>query len=563
MTEPGTNGPGSDEPPQGAEGDSAPMPRMPGLPNLRLDVPVIVLIAAALPMIIAGVFALIAATITSLLLEGDGGGLEAFATTLGLLAGHEVAYSGSAEVFMVRGSGSFAIRFAPLGSVVLSAWLLTRIGFTRAWLSLPQMRWLPAGAGVLISLIAFFVAAIAGSSGGLDLGFVALSMDVRPSLTGLLLVGAGPWLLARLMVRWVVARNLVWGLVGLQLLFTVVLLGSVIDNGVRVENVGFGELMAQLVGAALFGVAYAPNLIGALLWWPFLGLLGFGGNVATLVSFAGERTAFTFFEAASEEPLLWLAPIIAGVGLLATLWFQPVPRSQVEVGRRVGRDVTAFAAVLFTLLWAGRMRSEVTGDFASELAYDFGGNEMFDFGEGMGAALDVYAGAVGIPIRVVPLLALVALLGWLLALYAAQSSGVSWASPDAVTADARRVGGSLVSRARSAAQAAQTAAASSAAAATAAATPPTTNSPAGHLTPAEPTAAAEPRASADVGPVVTGPPVQPRSARPAPSDVPVPGIPGSEGGPSAAAEPTPTADDASPPRWTAAPPPDPGTRRDS
>lgn len=426
-------------------------------PLSGFNVPWIVLLAAGLPVLVAFVVATVGALFAAVI-ASEPFDTVAFPVLLGLLSGNEVGATAAAAMFDTAASGRAAVRALPLGVVTISAVVLSRVGFTRAWLGvgLRSFGWaLPITGGLLV-LAAWFLATIVGSFTGIDVGFASASLSLRPTLTGLLLVGAGPWLLAMLMVRWPVARNVVWGLVGLQAVFATTVTVYVANDIIGTPWMTGGEQAAQIIWTALGSVVWSLNAVVALLWWPFLGALGAGGSAATIGGMAGETMHLGFLEAAGQNPGLWVLPAIGVAGVVLLSWFQPPPRSWTEVRLHVGRLTLALGAVFLPGLWAGRLRIHGQGDIAAELL-----SEVPWVGPTGSAAarLTATVGAVGMPLRLVPALIAWALLAFIVAVVAAQTSGATWASNDALAGEARRAGESLTARAKAAAEAAQQAAA--------------------------------------------------------------------------------------------------------
>jgi hypothetical protein len=362
-----------------------------------------------------------------------------FPVIVALLTGQEVALAAGGEAFGYGGSGRVGLRFLPLGLVTLSAVALLRVPFTRAWMSVRQAAWLPPVCGVVGTAVVAVIGMIAASFAGIDVGFARAGLQVRFSLVGLLLVGAGPWLLAQLAVRWPVVRNLLYGLVGLQLLLILLLTGSAVLNGP--EGISGGEQTAYLVFTFLASVVWSLNVLVALLWWPFVGALGMGGSVGSVLSIAGEAPRLGFLEAAGEQPFLWLAPVLAVAGIVAAMWFLPAPTSWADVRNRVGRFTLGIGVLVLPALWAGRLRIAGSGDIAGELVEEatwFLG--VGGIGGDARAQVDVTFGAIGLPIRFLPALLIWAGLAALVSVLVAQRAGAQWADSGVIANDARKAG---------------------------------------------------------------------------------------------------------------------------
>jgi hypothetical protein len=517
-----------------------------------IPIPWIVLAMAALPALAALLLGTVGAVISAVTFEEPFDRLG-FPVIVALLTGQEVALAAGGEAFGYGGSGRVGLRFLPLGLVTLSAAVLLRVSFTRAWMSVRQAAWLPPVCGVVGTAVVAVIGMIAASFAGIDVGFARAGLQVRFSLIGLLLVGAGPWLLAQLAVRWPVVRNLLYGMVGLQLLLVLLVTGSAVLNGP--EGSSGGEQTAYLLFTFLASVVWSLNLLVALLWWPFVGALGMGGSVGSVLSIAGEAPRLGFLEAAGEQPFLWLAPILAVAGVVAAMWFLPAPTSWADVRNRVGRFTLGIGVLVLPALWAGRLRIAGSGDIAGELVEEatwflgFGG-----IGGDARAQVDVTFGAIGLPIRFLPALLIWAGLAALVSVLVAQRAGAQWADSGVIASDARKAGGSLAARARAAAEAAQRAAA------------------AAQTQPDQPAGAEAPRAVDSPRPATEDVPsasVEPRpEPRPAPAgnqlaspdgSVPeaVDHAPTSDPAPSTVVP--PSHDDV--PSWQAAPPPMPEQRR--
>ena len=531
-----------------------------GGPLSGFNVPWIVLLAAGLPVLVAFLVAVVGAVVAAVV-ANEPLDTIAFPAILGLLSGNEVGASAAGEMFDSGGSGRAGVRALPLGLVTISALVLSRVGFTRAWLQvgLRNFGWAPPVAGVLLVLGAWFVAMVVGSFTGIDVGFASASMSLRPTLTGLLLVGAGPWLLAMLMVRWTVARNLVWGLMGLQAVFASVVTSYAANDIIGDRWMTGGEQASLLITIALGSVVWSLNGVVTLLWWPFLGALGMGGSAAALGGMAGESMRFGFLEAAGETPWLWVLPPIGVAGVVLLAWFQPPPRSWTEVRLQVGRLMLALGVVFVPGLWAGRLRMNGQGDVAGEFL-----NELFWMGPtgSIEARITATVGAVGMPLRFVPALLAWALLAFVVAVLAAQSSGATWASNDALAGEARRAGGSLAARAKAAAEAAQQAAAQAGQQA-----PTNSSSPPGPAATGQPPTSGHGPTPAGPPPTAGQPPDGPPFAAGQPPAAPQPGPPqraddtppATESTPPEHQGPTPDGSQQGPPAdWASAPPPPAG-----
>jgi hypothetical protein len=513
-----------------------------------IPIPWIVLAMAALPALAALLLGTVGAVISAVTLDEPFDRLG-FPVLVALLTGQEVALAAGGEAFGYGGSGRVGLRFLPLGLVTLSAIALLRVPFTRAWLSVRQAAWLPPGCGVVGTVVVAVIGMIAASFAGIDVGFARAGLQVRFSLVGLLLVGAGPWLLAQLAVRWPVVRNLLYGLVGLQLLLILLLTGSAVLNGP--EGISGGEQTAYLVFTFLASIVWSLNVLVALLWWPFVGALGMGGSVGSVLSIAGEAPRLGFLEAAGEQPFLWLAPVVAVAGIVAAMWFLPAPTSWADIRSRVGRFTLGVGVLVLPALWAGRVRIVGSGDIAGELVEEatwFLG--VGGIGGDARAQVDVTFGAIGLPIRFLPSLLIWAGLAALVSVLVAQRAGAQWADSGVMANDARRAGGSLAARARAAAEAAQRAAAAAQAQAeravddeprlTVEAPQPAT--PAGTSEPVDPVPPAADARPSSPDRAFTGAVEHAPTIDPAPS-----------------AEQPPTNDE--PPSWRSAPPPMPEQRR--
>lgn len=527
-----------------------------------INVPWIVLAMAALPVVVAVLFAVVGGLIVAIAYN-EPFDTAGFPAILGLLSGQSVRIAAGADVFDAAGSGTVGLRILPLGFVTFAAAALTRIGFTRAWLGIRSV-WPPL-AGVAATAVVAFVALVTASFTSVDVGFASAGLQVRFSLVGLLIIGAGPWLLAQLVVRWPVLRNLLWGFIGLQLITAAYTTISIATEGFATG----GDQAAAITLVFLGSLAWSFNALVALLWWPFFGALGIGGSAGAVVGMTGESTSFGFLDAAEQNGWLWLVPVVATAGIVAALWFQPVRTSWSEVRQDLLRLAASLTVLTLPALWVGRVLIRGRGELALEALADL--PIFWDMGLPSGSGevkLNATFGATGMPLRFVPALLIWCLIAAITAVVAAQRAGAGWASAESLSAEARTAGGSLATRARAAAETARRAAeaAQQSAQQAAASAPGTAAPPVSQDTPTPPMAPAATEA-VDAGTPAFPPAQDPSTPEPpagtAPSPAPAVDVPAPttswRDAPPPAASPEPAPE--TKPSWRDAPPPVPETKR--
>jgi hypothetical protein len=438
----------SDSPtPQTGDTPSAPVtpPRVPG----------IVFAMTALPAAVALVFSLLIGIISAVAAEGEAGSAFRVGPTLGALLLGQGLYASIRVAFLFSSSGTFGA--IPIGYIIICALVLTRLGFVSAWLKVRRAWFLPAAAGGIVAFLVAPLLVVLGESDFSGDGFrMILGAENRPLAA--FVVGAAPWLLAVLYANMDVARRIVVGLFGLQVLAALYAAGALFVNS---EDLSFGAALGATLLMFIVALGYAANVVSLVVTLPFFGSVGIriAGN-------ADFNETFGLYGFMREEPGL-LVPyfiiLVAVAGVVALAVMVPPPATMQDALAEVRRFLLAATAILLPALWLGRIYGSVGGD-------------AFGFGS---LAVDSWVGSTGQPFRWIGMAIAMGVVHLLTLVVRARQAGMSWAADQALASQGRSLATDARSRAKSLAEQASAAAeAARAAAASAAASAPAPSAPA-------------------------------------------------------------------------------------
>lgn len=394
-------------------------------------IPRIVKAVTAAPALLALVLALIAALAVVLFADDFRRSAGAtFALVLGLLTGQQVGVSGSAiMVGQIDVSGAAA----PFGVMLLAAFALRRLPFTRPWLGVDEVRLRGAVTGALAMLAAALLGKLVGNVAGVAAEglFVEVTYGLRPLVP--VLVGAAVWPLAVTAHRHTVADRLLTVVVGALGVFTVLGWATALTAG------GPGEVIAALAAVSIVMLFWGLNLLAAALQLPFGGILSGGASATTggMYGYAGSGFSdWTFTQIAAASGWVWLLPLAVLAVMFAAGYLQPLASSWDELAGRVRTFALFATGLLLPVTMFGDL--ELSGGGLVSLV---GSTEA-----------TLWAGMAGLPWRfALPLLV------WSLATavglwVAAQRAGHPWARTDQLGQAWQTISTSTVSAARDAAQ---------------------------------------------------------------------------------------------------------------
>jgi hypothetical protein len=409
-------------------------------------VPAIVLAMAALPVAVVLAISLLGGLVAAVAAEDMAGSAFRLGPALGsLLLGQEVGFF--ARVVFMFGLDT-SLSAIPFGLVMISAFVLTRIGFVAAWLTVRKAWFLPAAVG---AVAAFLVAPLLVAIGG-DARFVGEFFRVgfessnRPLAA--LVVGAAPWLLAVLYKNMDVARWLTLGLLGLQSLVAVVL-----AVGVAYEvfvDLGFGVAIGVGLIVLVVALAFSANATTLAVTLPFFGTIGAGERDSSGVEFSVGIVGL-LRETSTVAPYLLILVAIAGIVALAMAVPPQASMRQALLATR--RFLLAATAVILPVLWLGRLNGAFAGDVS---------------GLGSGS-YDAWVGSTAQPFRWILMALAMGAAHLVVLIVRARQAGMSWASDSALADQGRSLASDARSRAKVLAEQASTAAEAARAAAASAA----------------------------------------------------------------------------------------------
>jgi hypothetical protein len=322
-------------------------------------------------------------------------GFALLVATLASGTGQSLEVSGGA---FLLGDIAASLRVIPFGALLLTAAALRWLPFSSAWVAREDLKWRGAGVGLAINAAAVAVAGIASTMADFDadIGYVEIGFSLN--LVAIVLLGAGPWLLAHATTRNRIVDRTFQLLCALSALVTVILL---LQIAVGFDDNGIAWALFTLPAT----VGYSLNTVAVMLLLPFFGAIE--GNIGST-----SQTA-TFGTMLDESATWWLAPLIALAGFAAVGYLQSVADGWNALLERSKVMAGTLLAVLLPIAVFG----DIVVSFDIRALFSSEGDS-------------IVVAAAGLPWRFIPPLIVLTLAttvgGW----FAANRAGVEWAQTD-------------------------------------------------------------------------------------------------------------------------------------